>query len=317
MKNGRTIPQAIGQFFAGLLSFLLCLIILGSSLYFAGAIFLRETLFSKSFYVQATAAAEYLPLVRKAIETDMLAQSSFTHIPETVLYAGLDDARIYLMINQHLDRVQAFLTGQAAYEPTTYPAEAFMPALQTFIGQYAARQGTTVSPEQLALLPQVAADSALIVQQHANLVDLSLVTGQPIFTQVIRWLYEIQASANWALVSLSTALLLLIALHWHHWQRWLIYTLTSLWLAASLIMVPAIVLQAYGLTSRLALESGYLKFAVDRMLTEANQFLLIVGAFAFIITSAGLLYLWWKMPARTLPERNPPPRRKSILHHRG
>lgn len=296
-------------------SVLLSLVLIVSSLVLLGCLMLRETLFSASYYRTAIAAPEYLPLVRAAIENDLQAQSSYVGIPAETLTAGLDDARIYVLISRHLANVAAYLNGMAPYQPMTYPADAFQEPLNTFIQTYAAANGTAVTAEQTTLLTAVATDSAAIVDSHVNLIDLNRVTSQPLFQQAHRWLYQAQRLALPALLTLAVSGLLLSLLHGRRWRMSLGYALTATWLAASLVLVPAVVLQAYGLTRRLAIQSGYLKFAVDTLLAKANNLLIFWGALFFVLTASGLLFLLLSEPRP--PERNPPPRRRRLVHPLG
>jgi hypothetical protein len=297
----------VKRFLLVLTSVLLCFILVASSLVLAGSLVLRSTIFSADFFRQAISAPEYLPLVRKAIDADLMAQSSYVGIPVETLSAGIDDATLYVMISKHVDNVAAYMNGQADYTLATYPADRIYAILETYMKNTAKKEGYTPSAEQYTLLHAVADDTAKIVQDHSAVFDLGLVNQLSIFKKIHLLLYRLANLGSAALVTILAACLALILINRRDWRQWLRYILTSFWLTASVILVPTVVLQAFGLTRRLALETGYLKFAVDELMTAANTNLIFWSSACLVVCTAGLIFLMVHMPKI---ERNPPPKRK-------
>jgi len=67
--------------------------------------------------------------------------------------------------------------------------------------------------------------------------------------------------------------------------------LISTWLAASIFLVPTIVLQSRDLTGRLAIQTGYLKFALETLAGRANLVLIVWSSILFVLASIGLIFL--------------------------
>jgi len=65
--------------------------------------------------------------------------------------------------------------------------------------------------------------------------------------------------------------------------------LQSTWLAASIFLVPTLVVQARDLTGRLAIQTAYLKFALETLATRANLVLIVWSGTLFVLASIGLI----------------------------
>ena len=280
------------------LSLILCLVIVVSSLMVIGGFFLRNTLFGDQFYQQIIASPIYLPMVKEAIRADFAAQSAYIGIPVEYLENGLDDATLYMMERNHIDNAVAFLNYEADFVKPTYPAGLFYDQLVPFIKSFAAANGQTVTEDQLNQLKAVAADAALIVQQNVCLLDLDLVRQSALFQRVHRLLYQLSYRLIWAAALLLLSIAALIVLNRQSWRSWLNQVLISFWLAGSLLLAPFLVLELFALPRRLAIETAYLKYALDRLLTGANQFFIFWGASIFFITSVALVTLFMTKPKR-------------------
>ncbi|MDO8686347.1 MAG: hypothetical protein Q7J78_06735 [Clostridiales bacterium] len=280
-----------------IISILLCLMVVSGSLLLMVSLFLRTTLFSLEYYQEVIISVTYLKQVRQAIEADLLAQSSYVDIPQEVLFAGLNDDKIYLLVSQHLHTVIDYLNYRRPYTKASYPSGLFYDKLAAYMGKYAAEAGFKPSEDQMRLLQEVADDSALIVSKHATLFDLDLIREMPLFQQIQSLLFRIADLAGSGLLVLGSALLGLLILHLQQWRRWLFYDLIGFWLAGSLVMTPAIVLHGFGLTRRLSIGTAYLKYAVDHFLTNANQFFIIRGSIIFLLSSIGLIIYFLASPS--------------------
>lgn len=278
------------------ISIILCLVIIVSSLLIIAGLFMRQTLFADKFYRQIIASPLYLPMVKEAILTDLAVQSAYVDIPVTYLEAGLDDATLYMMARSHIDNTVDFLNFKADYVKPVYSARLFYEQLVVFINKNAADNHQTVTREQLEQLQDVATDSAAIVQQKICLINLEPVRQFDLFQRMHHLLYLLSVRLIWAAVLLLPALAALFALNWPSWRTGLNLSLISIWLTGSLMLVPSLVLQFYRLPSRLAIETAYLKFAFDQLLTKANQFFLLWGSCFFLITSGAMIALFLTKP---------------------
>jgi len=251
--------------------------------------FLQATIFSLDFFERSIVSSSYISKVHEAIQEDFEGQSSYVGVPADVLTAGLDDTLLYLLIVDHLENLNDVLRLRTEYQPVTYPADGFYRSLESYINTYAADNDLTVSAEQLAQLQDVADDSAAIVAQHINLFDLDLVAGTSLFSRALNILNR---AAGWGTISMLlilAGLLGLLVINWRRWRSSLLSIFSTLWLTASLVLIPSLVLHWFGLPRRLSLGTGYLKQAADAWLTNANNYLLIIGAIGFMISSAYLL----------------------------
>lgn len=251
--------------------------------------FIQATFLSLDFFERSIVSSTYISKVHTAIQEDFAGQSSYVGVPPEVLTAGLDDTRLYLLIVDHLENLNDVLRLRADYQPMSYPADGFYRSLESYIYTYAAENDMTVSEEQLAQLRDVAADSAVIVAQHINLFDLDLVAGTSLFNRALVMLNRIAGWGLFSVLLILAGLLGLSAINWRRWRSSLLSIFTTLWLTASLVLIPSLVLHWFGLPRRLSLGTGYLKLAADTWLTNANNYLLICGATLFAISTTYLL----------------------------
>lgn len=275
---------------------ILCLVITASTLLLLAVSFLRVTLLKVDFYDQVISSTAYLPLVRSAIEKDLAEQSRYVDIPLEHLIAGIDNNTIYAMLHQHIDNVIDFLNNRTEFAKPTYPAAKFEEPLALFIETYAAENGFVISEEQRQQLRDVAADSALIVQQHVSLINLDLVKDRSFFQKAHQLILRFAGLLPLFIVVFIIAFVALAALDYRRWRNWLSQILIGLWLAGSVLLVPSLVLDWFALPRRLAIETQYLQLAVGRLLSEFSRYFLIWGYVLFIITSVALITIYMTTP---------------------
>ncbi len=289
------ILNILGKFLLGLTVSVLLLLLLVS-------VWLRSTIFSERYYQQVIANSDYLPLVHQSIEESLQAQASYVGVPDEVLFAGIDDDQIHILLRKHVDNVAAVLNGQADIQPLTYPSEQFLAPLTVYLDAQNKQSGQVTTPEQTTALREVADQSAAIVVTHSTLINL---TGLLKYSLVVRIITMLDAISRQTL--LFSALLVLTLgisgiLLRKNWRSWLRIILIGGWLSVSLILVPSIVLHYFGLTQRLSISTPYFKYAIDQLLTSANIFMIFWSGLVFAITSLGLITL---TVARTVNLRLP------------
>lgn len=285
------------RWYQQLLSILLCAIIVISTLLLLTAMFMRKLVFNEGFYLDVISSPAYQPLVKSAIVTDLDRQSSYVGIPLEVLTDGLDETQVYMKQRQHVANIVAFLNFRADYAAPVFPADTFAVSLRGFIDAYAAENGLEVTADQLDQLRDVAADAALIVQNHVTLLDLGKIKDSGSFRQVHLLVYNLSHRLSWAFLFWAVALVCLVFLHVRAWRTWLNRFLVSLWLAGSLLLVPTIVLDRFELHRRLAIETPYLQYAVRALLQAIIHFYMIWGAALFGLTTLALLTVFFTRPS--------------------
>ena len=271
------------------LSVFLCFLLIISFYLTVASLFLQNTLFSETYYQRVTASPVYLPLVERSIHNDLLTQSNFVAIPLEHLQAGLDDHLIYARLRYHVQNTVAFLNFRQPFVKADYPADLFYDPLMAFIAEHAEAGDYEPSEEQYELLAEVAYDSAAIVERHINVVNLELVKDMPAFKMIHLALYNISRLFIPGLLAFLIIVAILAFMYRKEWRHGLLYGLISLWIAGALLAIPAVVTEIYGLTRRLAIETPYLKFAIDEWLTFANRYFLVWGLLILGLSTAGLV----------------------------
>lgn len=253
--------------------------------------FIRLTLLAPDFYRQVIADGQYIPLVKQSIADDLLAQASYVGVPDEVLMAGLDDTMIHMILRQHVDNLALALNGQPIV-PIQYDPSHFSGHLDRYLNDFNAQHQLVATPQQLESVQSIAAEASATVVSHGTLVNLEQLTRIRVFQVVLA---QVQTFARLAGLLLLAALALaaaLLLIHRHHLRTGFLATLVSIWLAASILLVPAVTLHVMDLPRRLAIQTPYLKFAVDRLLGQANLQVLIWSALFFVLTTDGLVWLF-------------------------
>lgn len=286
---------------------LLSILIVLSSLTAIFSYFVKATILSEDFYLGIVATPTYLSMVKEAINTQFQAQSSYVAIPEEVFASTLDDAALHLMLRKHIASATAYLNGLAAFEKPVYPQELLTGPLYAYLEQQSSLEGTVPTQNQYDLVTQVAVDSGTIIQNQICLIDLDLVKDRGAFQSAHQTILTLKDGFVPSVLLLFAACVLLVLLNRKVWRTWLNGILVSFWIVGTLLMVPTLVLQNSGLTRRLSIETGYLKYFVDSVLTDMNLYFLLWGVLLFTVTSAAMCVLKWTYHA---------PRKKSdhILH---
>jgi len=276
-----------------IVSILLCIMIVMSTFFALFSYFVKSTILSEDFYLGIVATPDYISLVKKAIDTEFEAQSSYVGIPEDVFASMLDDAALHLMLRQHIASATAYMNGLAAFEKPEYPQNLLTAPLDAYIEQETAKSGTVPTQEQYDQMTAVAADSAKIIQNQICLLDLDLVKDRAVFRTFHNGILALRDGFVPSVLLALASCAMLVLLYRKSWRAWLNRILVSFWITGSLLLVPTLVLQFTGLTRRLAIETGYLKYFVDTMLTDMNLYFLAWGAVLFAVTSVVLCVLTW------------------------
>jgi hypothetical protein len=280
----KPLVKLLGKFLLGLSVSILVLLLLTS-------VWLRSTIFSERYYQQVIANSDYLPLVHQSIEASLMAQASYVGVPDEVLFAGIDDDQIHILLRKHVDNVAAVLNGESEILPLTYPSENFLTPLTTYLEQQNQQSEQTTTAEQTTALHEVADQAAAVVVNHSTLVNLTGILKYSFLAQALTLLAAISRHTLLYSALLIFVLTISAFLLRKDLRGWLRVILVGSWLSASLILVPTVVLNAFGLTQRLSISIPYFKFAIDQLLTSANLFMIFWSGLVFVITSLGLITL--------------------------
>jgi len=272
---------------------LLCAVIALSSLSAILSNFLSTTILSQDFYLGIVATPTYLAKVKDAISLEFKAQSSYTGIPEDVLVSTLDDAALHLMLRSHIASATDYLNGLAPFVKPVYPKELLTGPLLAWLDKEANAQGAAPTQEQKDQMTAVAGDSAVIIQKQICLMDLDLIKGNAAFGSVHQMLMGVKAALLPSILLMLASCVLLVLLNRKAWRVWLNGILVSFWVAGTMLLVPMLVLKFTGLTKRFAIDTPYLKYFVDSVLTDMNLYFLLWGILLFTVTSASLATLKW------------------------
>lgn len=268
-----------------ILSLLLSFLLIVSFYLTVAAFLLKNTMFSERFYNRVVDSADYRELLMGAINNDLLTKSNFSAIPLEVLQAGVDDQLVRNGLHYHVMNTVKFLNYNLSSVEADYPVENFSVPLMEFIEEHAAAEGYEPTEEQYQLLEEVALDSAGIAERHINIVNLNLVKDMSVFKSVHRVLYNLRRLLLPAFFGMLLMAALLALLHRKDWRRGVFFILTSLWLSSALLAVPALVTEIYALPRRLAIDTPYLKFAIDEWLTYINSFIMYCGIGVLLVAT--------------------------------
>jgi len=204
----------------------------------------------------------------------------------------------------------------------SYPADLFYEPLAAYLAQHNATLGLPTTPAQLAAIQEVADQAAQTVLTHIVLIDPAQILALAPAQRIIATLHQL-THITLPVAAVLIALLLLVAFltirdarftreyklyrpsggsravraqnaqtsRAHDPLLWPRTALQSAWLAASVFLVPTLVLQAQGLTGRLAIQTAYLQFALETLATRANLVLIVWSGTLFVLTSIGLVTL--------------------------
>lgn len=255
------------------------------------SLFLRTTILTEDFYLDIIATPNYMTKVTDAIKLDYRMQSSYSGIPEEVLAETLDDAALHAMLRSHIRYTVSYLNGAPEYLEPEYPKEMITKPLYAFLEKHGDENGYIPTPDQYALIDEVARDSGEIIKKHICLIDLNLVIERDMFLKAMNVVHILSAALIPSLALLLIACAVLVIFYLEAWRESLTWVLVGLWFAGATICIPSLVLFTTGIAGRLAIDTVYLKFFVDSVLVQTNQFFLLFGMILFVMTTSILCYL--------------------------
>ena len=276
--------KKIKAIIAVLLSFLLAM----SFFVIIISLFLQHTILNIDFYQSVTQSPAYQFHLKQSINNELVTKSNFTAIPLEHLQAGLDEKLIDQIVENHIKNTTAFLNYEPEFTPIVYPDEKFYEPLVQFIEEHGRTENYEPTDEQYELLADVASDSARMIERHASIINLDLVKDISAFQRLHRAIHDASLLFVPSLLAFLVAAGIIALMFRRDWRSTLTYTLTSLWIAGAMLAVPAIVTDIYALPRRLAIETPYLKYAIDAWLTSANRYILIWGVAILVLSTLGL-----------------------------
>ena len=279
-----------------ILSFLLGLVITVSVLLAVIGSYLSTTVLSQDYYLGIIATPSYLEMAKEAIGEEFSAQSAYVGVPEDVFAQGLDDGKLHEMLRNHITYVVNYLDGLAAYQEPEYPVERMQKPLYAYLEQYCAAEGTVPTAAQYAQLDQVAKDSAALIKKQVCLMDLKLVMDMSAFKQSMSLISKLKSAVGPSLLMAFLCSVLMAAMNFKAWREWLGRIALAVWMSGIFFLVPMLVLKYTGLTKRLAITTGYLKYFVDTVLTNMNNYFMIWGIVLVLLTTILLSVLKWVKP---------------------
>ncbi|MCD6321832.1 MAG: hypothetical protein J7L77_02285, partial [Clostridiales bacterium] len=242
------------------------------------------------YYLQLLKSDEYIHLVKDAIKSDVEAQSSYVGIPPKTLLTGLNDQLLNAQLNEYMINTADYLNFKSDYTKPNYPADIFIPALKSFLDADAKTNNYVPTTEQYSLLNEVAKDTSKIIEKHIDLFQLELFKEASSFNKLHEHIYNISNHGLCVLWGWLFAISCLFFLHYHQLKKWLLYQFTSFWIVGSLISIPAIVLILFNLVQRLSIDTPYIKYAFEILLTSFIGHFLNWGLLFFLLSSMGLIY---------------------------
>ena len=282
------------------ISLLLCLIIISCTLVLSIIFALSTTIFSEKFFIELSTSKTYKELVMDAIEADISAQSSYVGIPSDVLILGLSQQQFDTEMNDYMTKSSDYLNFRSTAELPQYPSEMFVPALLAFLDEDAKANGYTPAEQQYSLLLEVASDTAGIIEKHLNLFQLDMFNEAPSFRILHHRIFTLKENWPLVLVIWFAASFFLFMMHRRKIAGWMNYQFTSLWTAAAMISVPALVFTIFNFAGRLAIDTPYIKYAVEGFLDSFVENLLVPALFLMILSSIMLFVCFLRSNRKSL-----------------
>lgn len=263
-----------------------------SALTAVSSLFLRATLLSESFYLDIIATPTYMSKVTAAIKQDFQMQSSYSGIPEEVFEETLSDGELHTMLRAHIRNAVSYLNVGGAYAEPEYPRESIKAPMYAFLDRYAAENALELTAADYALVDEVIDDAGKVIQKNICLIDLKLVNERAMFIRMMDFVRLGARISTLSLFVLFLSLGCLVPLQGvRRWRQWLTWMMVGLWFPGAVFAVPATVLAATGLTGRLAIDTPYLKYFIDSVLQQTNQYFLLNGLLIFSVSTLMLFFL--------------------------
>ena len=278
--------------FIAILRGAMLLLFLASVLLTSVAASLRLSVFNPAFYQGIARRPEYATMVSNAIRSDLADQSRYVGIDFSYLSDGLDNNLVAVRIEMYYRNLVAVMTDGSAFQRVGYPQDPFYARMTEFIDVHAQENGYTPSEEQYALLQTVARDSAAIAARHINLVDMNDATVRKVSSLLLPPARRI---AGWAvyLLLLSVLLAAAVAFLYRGQMDDAIRNIATMgWIAGVLIAVPAIVMEIFQFSSRIAIHTIYVRYFVDRLLSSINGNAMTIGLCLFGISGITKIVLF-------------------------
>ncbi|MBN1623873.1 MAG: hypothetical protein JW903_05860 [Clostridia bacterium] len=276
-----------------IVSLLLSLLIVISTIALISVTVLRTTIFSEKYYLQLLKSDTYQRLVKDAIESDVEAQSSYVGIPSEVLLAGFNDKLLLAQLNEYMINTARYLNFESDIISPSYSADLFLPALKKFLDNDAAANDYIPTANQYSLLIEVADDTSGIIEKHINIFQLNLFKDAKAFNALHAKVYNFSNLGLYILFSWLISIACLFLLHFRQSRKWIPYLLTSLWLSGSIICIPALVLRLLNLVRQLAIDTPYIKYAMETLHNSLLLGFLLPTLLLFMLSSTGLiLYIY-------------------------
>lgn len=279
-----------------ILSFLLGAVIAVSVFLAILGSYLSTTVLSRDYYLGIIATPSYLVMVKETISEEFSAQSAYVGVPEDVFAQGLDDGKLHEMLRNHITYVVNYMDGLAEYQEPEYPVELMQKPLYAYLEQYCAAEGTVPTAAEYAQLDQVAKDSAALIKKQVCLMDLKLVMDMSAFKQAMSLISKLKSAVGPSILMAVLCSVLMAVMNFKAWREWLGRIAFAVWMSGIFFLVPMLVLKYTGLTKRLSITTGYLKYFVDTVLTNMNNWFLIWGIVLVLLTTVLLNVLKWVKP---------------------
>ena len=280
--------------FKTIISIILCVLLTTGILVFVVVSTLNAAIFSGNFLSDISDSQDYSNMVMSAIQKDVEAQSSYVGIPADVLLEGFDKEILQVKLNEYVKTTVDFLNYRADFIQMDFPDDFFIPPLTAFLESEASANDYVPTDEQYKLIEEVSWDTSKIIEKHIDLFQLKLLSKATFFKELHHRLYfagQMGLPALWVILICISCLFML---HGFDTGSALFLQFTSFWTAGCLISIPMTVLGSLQLTTRLAIETPYLKYAVDTVLTNVSDFALFLGILLFILSSIGLTISFFK-----------------------
>ena len=264
----------------GALKFLLGLGIMFCAIALVISIFTHVTMLNSNFYVNSLNKSNYFTYLRQEIDYSFKNYSLTTSIPEKVFAGAVSDEAIKTLTTDNINNTMDYMKYKKSYVDEKIDTSGFDTGIKTYAS------GSGADSSQLAT---ATAEASTIVNSHAILFDLSLVTKYKEFQAFRKVIFTIYDKLYVMIAAFSALVLLLFLLSRKSFGTFSLWLGGSLLAASMVILIPGLMALIFNVPYRFAVDNYYLKVALSSITLGYIKYLLISGAL-LLAAGATLLY---------------------------
>jgi hypothetical protein len=236
-----------------------------------------------NFYKTVLEKSDYFILIREEIDYGFKNLSMITSIPEEIFISSVKDTEIKELSYKNISSAENYMRYKNIYVDSKLDTSVLFSGLERYSKNYARENNIKIDAAFEKQILAVAQDSGKVIDNHAVLFNISGVDKYSQF-QVFRKVLNIFSRNLMVWVILVCILIILLALlNDGRIRRTLLWIGSSFVPAALMTLVPAALSIYYKIPYKLAVDTSYLKLALQDISLEYIKYFIITGSLYIII----------------------------------